>query len=346
MKAITPTLAIFFLTLSLHAQTVYTVDNRSQSGAQYQVLQDAIDAASAGDIIQIHPSATNYGIAIVNKQLKLVGLGHNPATNTDGLTAKLSYLRFSGNSANSEVSGLTIVNAISITGTINHVENIHIIHNKIGSISISNSTGLLDSWLIEGNYLVHTSNCINSNASNWVIKNNFLNGAIINLNVTDLVSNNIFFSASNNASDNVFANCDQTMISNNIFITNGNMTEFAMPNCTSLNLNNNLTYSYVGNTIVALPGTANLNNTNPMFMSVTTGNEGDFYANDYHLNTSSSGANYGTDGTDIGLYGVGFLFDMFGRPDAMPYSTSMTISNTVVAPGQNLNVSFSAAQKQ
>jgi len=346
MKTTTLTLVICLLTLSLQAQTIYTVDNRAQSGAQYQVLQDAIDAASAGDIIQIHPSATNYGNAIINKQLKLVGLGHNPVTNDQGLTAKLSYLRFTGNSANSEVSGLTIINTLTTTGTINHAENIHIVHNKISTISISNNTGLLDSWIVEGNYITNTTVSISSNASSWTIKNNFITGALYNLNVTDVVLNNIFFSASNATSDNIFVNCDQTIISNNIFITNGNMTTFAMPSCTNLNLNNNLTYSYVGNTMTTLPGTANLDNTNPMFISVSAGNEGDFYNNDYHLNTSSSGINYGTDGTNIGVYGNAFSFDMYGRPDAMPYSTTMSISNTVVAPGQNLNVSFSAVQKQ
>lgn len=130
-------------------------------------------------------------------------------------------------------------------------------------------------------------------------------------------------------------------------VTNGNMTEFGISTGSSnLDFRNNLTYSFVGNTIVTLPGTNNLDNTNPMFTIVPTGTENDFYVNDYHLMGGSLGVNYGTDGTNIGVFGNNFLFDTQGRPDLMPYPTSITISNNVVAPGQDLNVNFTAVQKQ
>jgi len=346
-KSILLFMTIFIGTLT-YAQTIYTVDNRTQSGAQFQSVQDAVDAASTGDIIQIHPSPTNYGTATINKQLKLVGLGHDPITNDQGLTAKLSYINFTGNSANSTITGLTILNYITTTGIINHIENIHIIHNKIYGISIGGSNGLADSWIIEGNYFTGTYTNVGSGATNdgWIIKNNFILGGISGLNVTNLVVNNVFFSNSNSTSEVFFSNCNATIISNNIFVTNANMTEFAQSNCTNLDFRNNLTYSYVGNTIVALPGTGNLNNTNPMFETTPTGDEDDFYNNDYHLANGSQGINYGTDGTNIGIYGNNFLFDTQGRPDTMPYPISIHINNSVVGPGQNLNVDFSAAQKQ
>ncbi len=307
-------------------------------------IQNAIDAATSGDIIQIHPSATTYSNITINKTLTLVGLGHDPITNNQGLTATLSTIYFTDNATNSEIKGLTI-GSIGKNGTITNLDNIHIIHNKIFSISITQANGLADNWIIEGNYIYNQNTCVQTTSDGWLIKNNFMLGGVSNLNVTNLVTNNIFFST-NNTIDNFFLTCTNTVISNNIFVTNGNMTEFGISNSTNLDFRNNLTYSYAGNTIVTLPGTNNLDNTNPMFVNTPSGTEHEFYNNDYHLSNSSLGVNYGTDGTNIGIFGNNFLFDMQGRPDLMPYPTDITINNNVIAPGQNLNVNFSAIQKQ
>jgi len=345
MNSLKITLVACLFAITAIAQTVHTVDNRSQSGAQFTSLQDAIDAATAGDIIQIHPSAIGYGSVTIGKTLNLVGLGHDPITHDQGLTAMLSLISFTGTATNSEVRGLTVSN-INRTGTINNLDNIHIIHNKINSIGITLNNGLADDWVVEGNYITSSTTGLQSSADGWLIKNNFMLGGVSNLNVTNLVTNNIFFSMSNSATDVFFANCTSTIISNNIFVTNGNMTEFGTTSSTNLDFRNNLTYSYVGNTIVALSGTNNLDNTNPMFTTAPAATEHDFYNNDYHLLGASAGINYGTDGTNIGIFGNNFLFDMQGRPDLMPYPSTITISNNVVAPGQDLNVNFTAAQKQ
>ncbi|WP_152604770.1 hypothetical protein [Psychroserpens jangbogonensis] len=345
MRIFKITLTLCLITFIASAQTVYTVDNRSQSGAMFTVIQDAVDAATAGDIIQIHPSATSYGSISIGKRLNIVALGHDPITNDQGLTTVVGNIAFFGTAANSEIRGLTI-NAIILSGTVNNLDGIKIINNRINSaISVSPPNGLADSWLVEGNYFTTTGTAILTSADVWLIKNNFMFGGVSGLNVTNLVRNNIFFSTSN-STDFFFSNCTSTIISNNIFVTNGNMTEFGINNSTNLDFRNNLTYSYVGNTIVDLPGTNNLDNTNPMFVIAPTMTEDDFYDNDYHLLAGSPGTNYGTDGTSIGIFGNNFLFDPQGRPDLMPFPTSITINNNVVAPGQNLDVNFTAEQKQ
>lgn len=347
MKTLKITLTLCLITFMVNAQTVHTVDNRSQSGAQFTDLQVAIDAATAGDIIQIHPSDDAYGNATIGKTLTLVGLGHDPITNDQGLTATLNNVSFYGTAANSEIKGLTINAIILGGGTVNNLDNIHIIHNRINSaIVASSANGLIDFWIVEGNYFTSATTDVSTNADGWLIKNNFMFGGVTGLNVTNLITNNIFFSTSNSATDTIFSNCTSTIISNNIFVTNGNMTEFGISSSTNLDFRNNLTYSYVGNTIVDLPGTNNLNNTNPMFVLAPTTTEDEFYDNDYHLAAGSPGINYGTDGTNIGVFGNNFLFDPQGRPDLMPYPTSITINNNVVAPGQDLNVNFTAEQKQ
>ncbi len=346
MRTLKITLLCCLISSFAFAQTVHTVDNRSQSGAMFTALQAAIDAATAGDIIQIHPSATSYGNAFIGKTLTLVGLGHDPITNNQDLTAFMGNIFFFGTAANSEIKGLSISSIVLGGGTVNNCDNIHIIHNKITAIGAGIANGLTDSWVIEGNYITSASTGVSTGATGWLIKNNFMLGGVANLNVTNLVTNNIFFSTSNSATDVFFSGCTSTIISNNIFVTNGNMTGFAISNSTNLDFRNNLTFSYVGNTIVDLPGSGNLNNTNPMFVTAPTGTENNFYANDYHLAAGSPGINYGTDGTSIGIFGNNFLFDPQGRPDLMPFPTSITINNNLVAPDQDLDVNFTAEQKQ
>ena len=345
MKTLKITLLGCLFAFIANAQTVHTVDNRSQSGAMFTVLQDAIDAATAGDIIQIHPSATSYGSITIGKTLNLVGLGHDPITNNEGLTATIGTVAFFGTAANSEIKGLTLGSVTQGGGTANNLDNIHIIHNKLFSISAGSANGLTDSWIIEGNYITSTSTGVSTQADGWLIKNNFMLGAVANLKVTNFVTNNIFFSTSNSA-DIFFSNCTSTIISNNIMVTNGNMTEFGISGSTNLDFRNNLTYSFVGSTILPLSGTGNLDNQNPLFTTAPVGTENAFYTNDYHLMAASPGIGAGTDGTNIGVFGNNFLFDNQGRPDLMPYPTSITINNNVVAPEQDLSVNFTAVQKQ
>jgi len=348
MKTIKITFSLLLFTLFSYAQTVHTVDNRSQSGAMFTDLQMAVDAAVANDIIHIHPSATGYGSIIITKKLKLVGLGHDPITHTEGLTAKITGISFRGNSANSEVTGLTI-NSISVatnSPALIDADNIHIIHNKItGTISTGANAGKNDNWIIEGNYHTNINSSISTNADGWVVKNNVIKCTINSFNVTNFVINNIFLYTGNGTSRTFFYSLDHTVVSNNIFIASSNLTSFPISNSPFIDMRNNITYSFSGQTIAALPGTNNLDNTNPMFTNVPVATFDDFYNNDYSLQPASLGHNYGTDGTDLGIFGSNFIFDTQGRPDLQPYPIDVIINNNVIAPGQNLSVRFTAAQK-
>ena len=135
------------------------------------------------------------------------------------------------------------------------------------------------------------------------------------------------------------------MVNNNIFLATGTLTEIGLSN-SSITFVSNITYSYFGATIDPLSGSNNLDNTDPMFENVPFGSVTDFYNNNFNLTSVSPGVNAGSDGTDIGLFGNNFVFDPNGRPNLTPYPESITITNSVVAPGQTLNVDFTATQKQ
>lgn len=346
MKTLKITILCTLLSLFGFSQTVHTVDNRDQSGAQFTDLQAAVDAASLGDIIQVHPSPNNYGSITIDKTLTLMGLGHNPI-NTNGEVATISNITFINNSAGSEIKGLSFssINCGSSTTSPNQ-DNIHIINNRVNSTITGAATdNISDGWIIEGNYFSSTSTNVNSQSGtdNWQVKNNFLRGSIYNLNNTSIITNNIFLSTAN--SGTFFISCPSPMVNNNIFLATGTLTEIGLSNST-ITFVSNITYSYYGATIDPLSGSNNLDNTNPLFENVPFGSVTEFYNNDFDLSSGSPGINAGSDGTDIGLFGNNFVFDPNGRPNLTPYAESITITNSVVAPGQTLNVNFTASQKQ
>jgi len=341
--------SLFLMMLSFlaTAQTIHTVDNRDQSGAMFTVLQDAIDAASAGDIIHIHPSPNTYGSVQVGKTLTIMGLGHNPAINNDEIS-RLTTLTFIGSSAGSIVKGLTIssINSGSSTNA-SDLDNIYIVNNNITSTVIgSASANLSDNWIVEGNYFTGTGSNITPqiNSDSWQMRNNFMRGRFTNVNNTCTITNNVLITTLNTFT--FFSNCNDPFVANNIFLADSNLTEIGLSTTSSISFVSNLTYNFTGVTINALNGSNNLNNTNPQFLNVPLASVLDFYNNDFGLANGSSAINAGSDGTDIGLTGNNFEFDNNGRPNLTPYPISITITNSVVAPGQNLNVEFSAAQKQ
>ena len=67
-----------FSSASLFSQTIYKVDsnpNAPSGDHVYADLQDCIDAASDGDIIQIIPNNDDYGSVTVDKELHFRGSG-------------------------------------------------------------------------------------------------------------------------------------------------------------------------------------------------------------------------------------------------------------------------------
>ncbi|MCF6296135.1 MAG: hypothetical protein L3J25_10670 [Flavobacteriaceae bacterium] len=329
------------------AQTVHTVDNRSESGAMYTSVNAAITAAVVGDTIYIHPSPTSYGSVTVNKTLTLIGLGHNPA-NTNGLRAVLSAITFSNSCFNSVIKGLETHN-IAVTGQVpTNADGVKIINNKItGSIQNSGGANLSVDWVIEGNYFTSTSFAIYPSEANWFISNNWMRGGFSRLGNTSVIINNIIVSSAASGNPIIFDRCNSPIVANNIFLFTQAATGVGLSSST-INFQNCMTYNYTGIVLDPLgDGTGgNFDETNPLFTNVPANTVTDFYNNDYSLTAGSPGAGAGTDGTDLGIYGRLFDFDPNGRPDLMPYPTLINITNTVIAPGQSLNVDFSASIKQ
>lgn len=336
--------------LWIFGQTTYTVDNNPSAGANFTSVQAAINAATAGDSIYIHPSATTYGDITISKTIHLRGLGHRPEFNA-GEFPTLGNISFNGilGAPNSSISGLFITGNIQISNVQNY-SGLSVSNNRLHRISGSNTLNQSNDWLIAGNVFITSSFALidKANSSNWMIINNFIqnNGTSVSwntftdLDASDIFRNNIIVSHQNGEAITVFVDCQNLTVENSIFITVGTATGITGTS-SSITYNNCLSFSSIGQTLSALNGSDNLNNQDPQF--VNGGTTPTFsYSKDFHLADGSPGADHGLDGEDIGIYGNSYPFSMEGYPEDLPYPTSLVIENSVISNGGTLNVLFEA----
>ncbi|WP_369992942.1 hypothetical protein [Winogradskyella sp.] len=345
---------IFFIAISLNAQTVYIVDNNQGSGAQYTTIQSAIDAAADGDIIYIQPSPNGYGDVNMSKTLSIYGIGHNAELNS-GQRAIVSNVLFRyGNASGSKISGL-IINGIYLDNTTYTNHDVVITNNRIAFINGNSNTSRANNAIIAGNYIRNPnfSAIDNYNSQNWIISNNLIEQPHTNnswttfnrLNSTTLLNNNVIKTVQNgdgNQSIQLFQNSSGTQISNNIFLfTGSNVANMNLGGNSGLNFQNNLTYSY-NSTLDDLSGTNNLNNQDPLFTNFNSGIGLNSSSNDYNIQSGSPAEGAGTDGNDLGVFNGGFPFDIRGYPTELPYLTDFVIFNNIISAGTPLNINIKA----
>ncbi len=342
---------LLFTTLgtTLSAQTTWTVDNSSSSGAQFTSLQGAINAASVGDTLYIHPSPTSYGNVTLNKTLHLRSAGHSPQY-TNGMSASIGNITLNAliGAPDITMSGLDFGN-LSVSGSQNYA-NLEIRNCRFTKVTASTTAGACDNWVIAGCVIVGANfdNVNNSNSNGWMVINNHIhqpNGgetwtSVRNFNASDIFRNNIIVT-NQTGNAQIFQDCVGLGVENSMILFTNNATGINFTG-NSIVFNNCLTYHYPGATIAPLDGNNNLDNTNPMFENI--GSNPAFSSNkNFQLQAGSPGVNYGTDGQDIGLYGSSFPFNMFGYAPDIPFTTNMEILNSVVSPGATLNVVFEAS---
>ena len=338
------------------AQTTWTVDNRPGTTAQFTSVQDAHDAATAGDFIYVHPSPNNYGGLNISKQINLRGIGHGPEL-ANGEHAILSGILLTLNpteatsSSGSSISGLEIgviqdLNQAAFTNVLiqnNRINNLNLYqaYNFIIQGNVFNTTSGTSIYF---NSPAHANNIISHNIFNSLSNTSTTSAIFNNLISSDTFSNNLVILNFNGATNTFFNNCSNPTVSNNMFVlgTTAVISSITMNNST-INFQNCLTFDYGGASVAALSGTNNLNNTNPQFVNIgTPANPGFLYTNNYKLASGSAAINAGSDGDDLGIYGQGFLFQMKGYPFDLPYPTQINITNAIVEAGGTLQVNFKA----
>lgn len=344
---------------TIQAQSVFYVDNNQGSPVDnannnYNSVQAAVNAASAGDIIYIQPSPNNYGDIQMTKPLTIYGIGHNPELNAGEKATVQNILFRYANASGSKISGLDIVGIYLDNGTYDN-HNVIITNNRIQYLQGNSSTSKANNAIISGNFFYHGSSYLdNYNSQNWVITNNTFSRPntywgyqmFFRLNNTTLLNNNIILSRQNGDSNQrvqLFANCSGTQISNNIFIFVGNaVTNFtALGSNSALNFQNNLTYS-INTTLDPLSGSNNIDDMDPMFVSFNPAAELNNPGNDYHFQGGSPAIGAGADGNDLGVENGNFPFSVRGYPTELPYITDFVINNNIISAGTDLDINIKA----
>lgn len=325
------------LTLLVNAQSVITVDNSVGANAQYSDLQSAISAASAGDTIYVHPSATNYGIINIDKELTVIGYGH---LNSDKQTLLNDIVLLNGSSGSS-FSGLYITddlyaNNTSILTDIN-IENCYIA-DDLGF----NSSGGVDNAIVRGNIIYQIGTTSGSstwnNYTNTIISNNVILNYIGLENYQSItIKNNVFLSP--NLTYPIYNTnfaIGAITVQNNIFYYNTAST--FDPNVSGVVFENCLTYNIGTGSITALLGSNNVNDQNPLFVSAenTIFNSN---IDDYNLDAGSPAIGTGAGGVDMGIYDGTFNFSNFGFTNGIPTVKIANITDRI-APGANLSVTI------
>ena len=341
---------IFYLSLILissdwlAAQTLYVANNNPGAASGVNVftgttaIDDAMAAASNGDIIYFVPSQIQHPNVNISKELTLFGIGLSPNKDlaaksvVSDVTINASNVRFSGIfarnvtlSPSSPISGITIENS--------NVANI--VHQSL--------TQAIDQLLIRNNILTTTlgSLIILQTTSNVTIINNIIycrqaNGAVRG---NDLIVFNNLFVGNGDVNDRAFGDIDVSLIDHNIFFG----AKVGLLSTASGNIfDNNLSFGstndvfVVDNTNSNTSNSPNLESIDPMFVNLPFSIQWlDSY--DITLQAGSPALNYM--GTDIGPSGGTTPFDAEGN--LLPLIETVTIP-AIIPVGADLPITIKA----
>ncbi len=350
---------ITLILISAHmgiAQTIYTADNNpgAVGGANTftgaTALTDAIAAASAGDIIHVTRSSTNYGATTVDKQLTIYGIGLNPDTDGGELSIVSTVVIADPIASGTRISGLNITNQLTLGGTAGSLTNILIENNRVIRIQHASATTSISNMIIRNNVIGSGLTTVEEKIdllagaiSNIIIANNVIytvnstgHGCVKTSNGTS-IENNLFIGISN-PSVFAFENFDGNSVKNNIFhglrpAANGTFTNNTFENNLSFATGNAGSDSF--STLNGNVSTNNIAAQNPLFINVPISLAIDFSTFDPNLDTGSPAIGTGEGGTDMGVFGGTSPMDIEGT--LIPTIQSLTFP-TIVVQGDDLPV--------
>lgn len=354
---------------SSYSQNILIADNNPGAPAGshiYSTLQAAINAAVAGDIIHVIPSATSYDatttIFIVKDSISIYGIGFKP--DKDGpQIATIFALRISG--SNIRISGLKITNSTYVGYDLGSYSGITIENCDLAYItSINNASITVNNVLVRGCYVNRSTNYSNlaiyfsPQINQSVITNCIIGGYDANTTVNypkleayngTIIKNCIFYGDGRTTKPS-FANLINCTVSNNIFFGSS-------PKSNSINFynnvfNNNVTVASGDNAMpplgiggtntgsgnfTTITDTASVFSDPNIVVGVVAGAEWDYtwMPNVAHPSLIAGG----TDGTDVGVGGSTIPFSTTGT--TLPLIQKLIVPE-VIKQGDNLNTSIEA----
>ncbi|CAN5444448.1 hypothetical protein BH09BAC3_BH09BAC3_30720 [soil metagenome] len=227
-------ICLLLVRLTAISQTIRIADNninRPGGANVFATLQLAVNAAVDGDIVYIQPSVTTYGDATIGKRITLKGVGFG-VTELGGRASTVGTLTIVNSSngvssvSNSVFKDFSFSTITFNAGTGSSTFNNLIFENLSGNtINTSNNQPNMNDLVIRNCYVITIT--LNGNFTHFRTKlynNIFDRGTISFANAPDpLVTNNIFFTSSNNFYMNFDPSVTGARIEHNIFSGTGNV---------------------------------------------------------------------------------------------------------------------------
>lgn len=306
----------------------------------YTSLTTALTAAANGDTLYLPGGTIQPSDITVNKSVHIVGAGHYTDSCAATGRTEINTLRYLTGSGNSSLQGCSIGTLYIGYASNQNITGLSVTRCIVDSFRLGNDANstINNIFLAENVFTGQLS--INSAYSGVTLNRNFLYSSNTNGSGNGLlISNNIIFVYYQYAFDN-FNNCN---FENNIIVCTSNSFNIylASQNC---NYSNNLFIPTVSSWGSNTQQNSLLNQTTANTFE-NAGNSGFSYNYNYHLKSSSPGVNYGTDGTDVGIYGTVSPY----KEGAVPFNPHIrfkSISSETTPEGiLNVTISVSAQDR-
>jgi hypothetical protein len=366
--------------------TIRTVNNSSGAAGQYTDLQVAIDASAANDTIYVHASVTAYPEVTVVRPIVIFGEGSLPDQQNQFRTVingvNLSFSSdYSTSASGSKIYGCRILQlnfkegnvgcncpTSSFSNAAYGVSNVNVERCDIRNLNIGNLGTLtsnipygvhenvtfinniiyrIDSGIMRGclfaNNIIRDSGitdacgCVSS--ENNVFVNNTVVGTIFTVAGAQVLNNH--FETYTAHFGNVNFQAPQSFLVNNVFKTDiMNNGGYTVTNCLF-----NAGAMSISSIYDASYGTEQVWNSSYSDL-------GPFP--NFHLTPGTMGINFGTDGTDVGIYGGAFpwvdytssnldeRYRYYAPPKQLPVLQHLSVSTPIVSPSGQLNIQIKA----
>jgi parallel beta-helix repeat protein len=340
-----------FLIVQLPPPRTWIV-NATGSG-DFSSIQAAINAASAGDIINVR-NGRYYEHVVVNKSLNLIGQNMSQ-TIIDG--SSIGNV-LSVTASNVTVSGFTILNSSVNGGSGVYLSGSTIAGNISGNIIINNGYGLYlnsssrntlsSNYISNSNYFgIYLFTSSNNGVSSNSVSNSVLEGICLNSSLSNIVSSNnivggiygvdLFFSSNNTVSINDVANAQYGV---NIFYSSNNIIS---ANRLRNNTQNGLRlYGSSNNTLSGNSATACGENAIVLTLSMSnaiSGNNITQNPNGYGINLVGSSFNTISNNT-LANNGGGIMFSSSDSTPSGNYSSNNIVSGNIVSSNSFIGIAF------
>lgn len=351
---------LILCSMHLGAQTLHVANNNPGAATGVNVhtgvnaLQDAVNAASEGDVIYVVPSPSSYGDIIIDKGVTLFGIGIRPEKDL-GLDSYVDRLDI--NASNIRISGIESIDTWYLGWTLNGVEltNLTFENCRFGRLRMRSNNGVsLSNMLVRNNVVVADGGTFDAKnfelyvTSNVTITNNYIittccsNSGTLATGV--IFTNNIFaYSGTTGNSGNTFTGVNGCTFEYNIFFGSW---QTVPTNSFNNTFNYNLSFGNADNTFTQIgdtngnTGTGNVADGDPMFTNLTLSTAAT-WSNGYDLTPLPGSAALNIDGSG-GTAGVtGGLTPWDPEATLLPTIQAIALPSTIPA-GTDLPITIKA----